>query len=228
MTRVASRVDVGRAREMRKAGMTLEQIGNEFGVTRQRIRQLVGSPPRPKVCPECDGDFTTGRSSQRFCSDRCRDRYAARATCECGKPKSVRADLCVSCRRALQDAAREERYQRLADLWAEGLTMEEIASEIGTTKNALGGELVRARAAGFDLPFRRASAPREPISKTECRNQFGQALRRGDIRRAARCERCGEVARTEGHHTDYSRPLFVEWLCNPCHMEHHAAERRAA
>jgi hypothetical protein len=33
-----------------------------------------------------------------------------------------------------------------------------------------------------------------------------------------RCERCrSDRRRLEKHHTDYSRPLVVEWLCKPCH-----------
>lgn len=36
------------------------------------------------------------------------------------------------------------------------------------------------------------------------------------------CLYCGSTGRLEGHHTDYSRPLDVVWLCVPCHRQTHA------
>jgi hypothetical protein len=35
------------------------------------------------------------------------------------------------------------------------------------------------------------------------------------------CERCGAV-KVEGHHTNYSKPLDVTWLCSRCHRREHA------
>ena len=39
------------------------------------------------------------------------------------------------------------------------------------------------------------------------------------------CEKCNEL-KTEAHHTDYSKPLDVMWLCGPCHREEHKRLRR--
>jgi hypothetical protein len=44
---------------------------------------------------------------------------------------------------------------------------------------------------------------------------------RGKLRQKP-CRRCGD-ANSERHHPDYSRPLFVIWLCRPCHLKLHAA-----
>ena len=64
------------------------------------------------------------------------------------------------------------------------------------------------------------------------------ALANGEIKPPDCCERCGAEAerpgrikhwadhrgrraattKLEAHHTDYSRPLAVVWLCRPCHM----------
>ena len=41
------------------------------------------------------------------------------------------------------------------------------------------------------------------------------------------CEMCG-VKETEAHHTDYSKPLEVRWLCRTHHAAHHAKERDRA
>lgn len=221
-------VDVDRAREMRENGLTLAAIGEEFGVSRERIRQLVGSPARAVVCGECGESFVTGRASEKYCSSRCQRRHAARSVCACGAPKHRNAKKCHGCQRTSFADARHERYGRLVELWARGLSMEQVADELGTTKNALGGEMVRARAAGYDLPRRRAAKPSVPVTKDQCRRQFQHAIRHGQVRRSTRCERCGDVALTDGHHTDYSKPLYVEWLCRPCHAAHHVEERSAA
>lgn len=58
--------------------------------------------------------------------------------------------------------------------------------------------------------------------KVEAHRLFRNAINRGEIRRSKVCERCGrEPKRIVGHHTDYSKPLEVEWLCSACHREVH-------
>lgn len=49
---------------------------------------------------------------------------------------------------------------------------------------------------------------------------YNNALRRGDVKRMP-CRVCGSE-RTDGHHTDYSKPLNVQWLCKLHHMEAHS------
>lgn len=34
------------------------------------------------------------------------------------------------------------------------------------------------------------------------------------------CRSCGSYD-VEKHHADYDKPLDVQWLCRPCHLEHH-------
>jgi len=36
---------------------------------------------------------------------------------------------------------------------------------------------------------------------------------------------CEETQDIAGHHPDYSRPLYVIWLCRQCHEDAHTAER---
>lgn len=231
MNTTASRVDIDRARQMRQDGSTLQEIGDQYGVTRERIRQLVGSPLRRVNCPTCHQPFETRGGQRRYCSEGCRP-VAMPGECDsCGKRLRTGTSIrCYACRLAVERAARELRLGELERLWAEGLSMEEIAAQLGTTVNSLGVTMARARRAGRDLPYRysRYDEPERAGTKAECRKRFASAVSYGFIRRAARCERCGELAHTDGHHTDYSRPLYVEWVCRTCHAEHHAAERRAA
>jgi len=51
--------------------------------------------------------------------------------------------------------------------------------------------------------------------KTRCRNKISIALRDGKLERQP-CLTCGSW-KSEAHHPDYRRPLFVEWLC----IKHH-------
>lgn len=49
---------------------------------------------------------------------------------------------------------------------------------------------------------------------------LNKAVASGEINRAP-CEVCGSL-NTDGHHSDYSKPLQVTWLCHIHHMERHA------
>ena len=55
--------------------------------------------------------------------------------------------------------------------------------------------------------------------KYKARIKIGNAVRRGKIKRLP-CENCGNE-NTEAHHTDYSKPLEVRWLCPKCHHAEH-------
>jgi transposase len=213
---------------LRSSGLTLEVIGQKFGVSRERVRQIVGPAPRATECQVCgeellkDADVRT-----KYCGAKCRNLAAntqsaiksAHPCPDCGSP--CRGKRCKPCVRKERAALRTSKYAKLEALWAEGLPMSEIAEELDTTANALGGMLVRARAAGCDLPKRRGGPKRENLTKGEARFQFSAELLKGNIRRPKRCEDCGEETYVEGHHTDYQRPLFVFWLCEDCHLKAH-------
>jgi hypothetical protein len=56
----------------------------------------------------------------------------------------------------------------------------------------------------------------------KARSQARHAARMGRIIKTD-CEVCG-VSPVEGHHTDYSKPLEVRWLCIPHHQAQHDIE----
>ena len=52
-----------------------------------------------------------------------------------------------------------------------------------------------------------------------------RAVKNGTLIRATHCEECGRKCKTEGAHTDYSKPLEVRWLCRKCHASFDASRR---
>lgn len=55
--------------------------------------------------------------------------------------------------------------------------------------------------------------------KEKARGAFQDAVHRGKIIRVP-CEVCG-LPNAHGHHTDYSKPFMVKWLCRQHHMALH-------
>ena len=43
----------------------------------------------------------------------------------------------------------------------------------------------------------------------------------GRLVRPSICNCCGIECKPHGHHNDYTKPLEVEWLCEPCHKNWH-------
>lgn len=48
---------------------------------------------------------------------------------------------------------------------------------------------------------------------------LNRAVATGKLKRSVFCESCGLPAKTDGHHSDYNKPLEVEWLCRKCHAK---------
>jgi hypothetical protein len=59
------------------------------------------------------------------------------------------------------------------------------------------------------------------VRRLKClvRGRAGSALKRGKIKKQ-NCVKCG-CPDSQMHHSDYSRPLDVTWLCRPCHLAEH-------
>lgn len=71
----------------------------------------------------------------------------------------------------------------------------------------------RKKAALVYQSRRRAKNP----GKNRARNAVSNALRDGRLIRQP-CEECGDP-KSQAHHSDYRRPLFVRWLCFQHHRE---------
>ena len=61
------------------------------------------------------------------------------------------------------------------------------------------------------------------------RERLRDAVRYGKIAKPSLCQRCGvETPKhlLDGHHSNYAKPLDVEWLCRSCHGVETFAEKR--
>ena len=65
----------------------------------------------------------------------------------------------------------------------------------------------------------REKYPKKHSAKTKVSN----TKRTGKIKNEV-CFVCGNTE-TEAHHTDYSKPLLIIWLCDKCHKEEHKRVR---
>jgi hypothetical protein len=58
--------------------------------------------------------------------------------------------------------------------------------------------------------------------KRACHVILNHAVRDGRAFKSNECQKCGATnCRIEGHHSDYTKPLDVIWVCKPCHVEIH-------
>lgn len=67
----------------------------------------------------------------------------------------------------------------------------------------------------------RKSHPMNDIQKMKdsCRSYARSYLVRGKLQKEP-CVKCGDQD-SEMHHSDYSKPLLVSWMCRQCHLDHH-------
>lgn len=238
-------VDKLAARRMREEGKTLQVIGDHFGVTRQRISQVIGRTTIPaKDCEGCGVALPADvHHTRRYCSDNCRKRTHEKAHprhCQrCGVVVARTAKRCIDCDFELRAIAQEARWHHIKTLWDAGLSMDEIAPQVGrANRNALGVEMHRMKVAGWDLPARRAGwkggyrkggpPTKAPTTRQQVNQRLLYAVQTGKVERPNACGRCGKEGHVDGHHHDYTKPLDVEWLCRRCHMQLHAEERKAA
>lgn len=66
----------------------------------------------------------------------------------------------------------------------------------------------------------RAWQQRHP-EQWEANRLLNYAVQSGKITRPNICSICNSECTPQGHHSDYSKPLDVVWMCGPCHIKSH-------
>lgn len=93
----------------------------------------------------------------------------------------------------------------------------------------------RAAGAVREADVRSREKRKQTPEKTAARLAVFKAVANGSLVRPTKCGRCettpspraSGAASIQAHHVDYSRPLDVLWLCQPCHAQQHHDESRA-
>ncbi len=67
----------------------------------------------------------------------------------------------------------------------------------------------------------RKKAKKKNREKNKARLMIMNEIRRGRMTRPIACQICLKECKPDGHHTDYSKPLEVMWLCKVCHAHKH-------
>jgi hypothetical protein len=106
--------------------------------------------------------------------------------------------------------------------WARkvGITIESLRSRLDTGWTVQ--EALTAPPGSRLKDLRLAAAGLKSLSlkeKNSAQDKVQRAVRRGKIQKLT-CAVCGSP-RSEAHHTDYSQPLLVVWLCRKHHMAEH-------
>lgn len=59
----------------------------------------------------------------------------------------------------------------------------------------------------------------EDRRRQKAHNAVSRSIKKGELIRQPCC-RCNEK-KSLAHHEDYDKPLYVMWLCQPCHKQRH-------
>lgn len=120
-----------------------------------------------------------------------------------------------------------DQQKQIQQMREDGLTVSQMADRLDKGRSTVGLAMTKMRRAGIEVPPP-ASSPSLvrslPLTPHQASAALYRAVKQGAIRRPERCERCLVAGPVQGHHTDYSRPLYVEWLCDICHRSEHRTE----
>lgn len=144
---------IAEAQRLRAGGLTLQQIADRLGYRHAE------SATRLLRDPSVQAEMTRRDNAKRNAAKRAWEREHDRAVCPCGAAMGVGAarkgaTVCRECHVEQVALGRAMRCERIADMWAQGCTLREIAEALDSAVHSIGASMSRMRAAGWDLPYR--------------------------------------------------------------------------
>jgi biotin operon repressor len=169
---------------------------------------------RSCTCVVCGDQFAAISPQALYCSDSCRRRQR-----HCKGKLTPREQL------------KQERRRRLADLWEAGMSLEDIAVELVTTRGSVGALIAKMRRDGWQLDYRRTAYAEMPYeSGTWEERKAGLAARQGRksppsgwtlVLRRDPCAYCGRRSNDVDHIVPVGRggawdSTNLTGSCKPC------------
>lgn len=196
--------------ELRKQGFTLQKIGDIFGLSRERIRQINNKNKKPilkfsgyliKRCVQCKKDYKHKNSDKGhllFCSQVCRNNF--------NKNLPEKCRICGS-------------KKDLIENHKGGVKKYFICSSCNTK---------RYKKSRIDNPNVMKSI-RKSVKKYALKNKkkvrvwasFNQYIKYHKIKRPKICSKCHKRKKVDAHHQNYNNCRKVRWLCRKCHIRLH-------
>lgn len=187
-----------------EGNLTLAEIARRYGITRERVRQIVGAQGVPTLTWVRTKELNAARRVARAVA------VAARHAQSQAHGTSYRYSLGCSCSECR--AANRESVRKLKG------TPPPTHGVSGYINYACRCDVCRKA----NNEMRRASYR---AGKGKARERVARALKLGTLVKPDSCEDCGGLGLLHGHHEDYDKPLDVDWLCPGCHGRRHSPTR---
>ena len=125
-----------------------------------------------------------------------------------------------------------EAFASAVRMYESGMSLAQTANSVGISRQSLWQSF---RSRSVPLRSQRRSGKNNhfwrggPKAVDAAQNKIEKAVMYGRVQRPDTCEECGKKpppfkdGRTaiQAHHDDYTKPLEVRWLCQPCHHQEH-------
>lgn len=160
--RVTREQKIAEAKRLAESGLSHAQIGMRLGMSASCIWKWLN--PEQAKAAEREQNARRGPAKRAW-------EDGQRANCEdCGCLLGMgssmpcrKAGKCRSCHQLSRVEQVESRARRIEALWAEGLTLRQIAAELGWTVNHISVEIQNLREKGYNLPYRYSPRSRDAM-----------------------------------------------------------------
>lgn len=145
------------AKRLLDEGLTLQEVAERLGYRNHASAWRLLHPAEAKA-------DTARDNARRRDAKRAWENEHDRGTCPCGTPLVVGSrrrgtKVCRECHDEMVAVGTAMKRERIAELWAQGLKLREIAAVLGTTQHTITVDMTRMRRDGWDLPRRHNWSP---------------------------------------------------------------------